>query len=525
MNIAALIGERARLHPAKRSVVLWDGSFYTFAQFEERSQQIAARLTRLGVKPGARVALFVRPSLDFSVITFALFKLGAIPVLIDPGMGRKNLLKALEEVAPEGLIAVNVVHVLRRVFRRAFKSVRWAFSVESNWFLAPELLKDLASERTDLPLFAAKDEDAAAILFTSGGTGTPKGVITTHGILAAQTRMLQEMFALTDRDIDMPGFPLFALFTLAMGMTSVIPEMDPTKPAHCDPAKLIAGLIEEKITFAAGSPAIWERVGEYALKNNLQFPHLKHIVMFGAPVRGEMHEMWAKLLPNGTTHTPYGATECLPVASFSGKEILAGTWKKTQNGAGTCVGPATPGNQVMIIAATDIPESEARPLLAGEIGEIVVLGPTVTPGYYGREEATRLAKIPDRRGLIHRMGDVGYLDSEGKLWFCGRKTHVVKVAGTFWYPIPCEAIFNQHPSVKRSALLNLKDRAGLAVELRPGVNWSETLKAELLKLGAGHAHTQNIKDLFVHPGFPVDVRHNIKIDRVALSHWALKERA
>lgn len=519
MNIAALIQEQARLHPNKASVTMWDGSFYTFAQFERRSQQIAQRLHNSGVRPGARVALFVRPSLDFSIITFALFKLGAIPVLIDPGMGRKNLLKALSDVAPEGMIAVNVVHVLRRIFASSFKSVKWAWTVSPNFFLAPNLLKDLDAESTDFKVFDAKPTDTAAILFTSGGTGTPKGVMTTHGILTAQTHMLQEMFALDSSHKDLPGFPLFALFTLAMGMTSVIPDMDPTKPAKCDPAKIVPTLINEKITFCAGSPAIWERVGQYCLDHKITLPHLQHVVMFGAPVQGVIHEMWAKILPNGTTHTPYGATECLPVACMSGREILKETWPKTQTGAGTCVGPATPGNKIIIIEATDIPEATLKEVPRGTIGEIVVQGPTVTPGYFAREEATKLAKIPHADGLCHRMGDVGYLDEQGRVWFCGRKVHVV---GTH-YPIPCEAIFNQHPAVKRTALVSLKDRAGIVVEMRAGFGWSHQIKNELKALGAKHPHTAHIQDFFPHPGFPVDVRHNIKIDRVALSAWAQKE--
>ena len=517
MNIASLISAQAQLHPDKRAVVqatLKGGRYhyphYTFAQFETRSNQIAHRLQNSGILPGMRVLLFVRPSLDFSVITFALFKLGAIPVLIDPGMGKVNLLRAIAEVKPEGMVAESIVHWLALFHRDNFATVKIKFKVA-------HLLNGVESEARSFEQFPARDEDQAAILFTSGGTGTPKGVITTHGILQAQTRMLQEMFQLNDKHVDLPGFPLFALFTLAMGMTSVVPDMDPTKPAQCDPAKIVRTILEQQVTFAAGSPAIWERVGQYCQQHRIQLPSLKHIAMFGAPVRGEIHQLLKPALPFGTTHTPYGATECLPVATIDGAKVLQETFARTREGWGTCVGAAVNGNTITIEAA-DIPNG-----FPAGVGEILVQGPTVTPGYFARPEATQAAKIQHPGGLIHRMGDVGYLDETNRLWFCGRKAHVVSDAQASYYPIPVEAIFNQHPQVARSALVKLTMadgtiRPGVAVELKSVA--SPKLMAELKSLGALYAHTKTIQHFFVHPGFPVDVRHNIKIDRVALGQWA-----
>ncbi len=518
MNIAELIQEKARLMPSKPSVMIasplgkhYDYPFYTFREFEERSQRIARRLSMAGIKKGERVVLFIRPCLDFSVIVFALFKMGVIPVMIDPGMGRKNLLRAIKEVRPSGLIGVNVVHVLRRIFSKSFKSLKWSYSVEKNLFLAPELLHDLESESLEFKVEDMNESDPAAILFTSGGTGTPKGVITTHGILVAQTKMLQEMFHLTPQDIDLPGFPLFALFTLAMGMTSIIPDMDPTKPAQCDPLKIARTLKEKKITFAAGSPAIWERVGEYCKANNIILPDLKYVVMFGAPVRGEIHALWKEILPHGTTYTPYGATECLPVSLFSGKEVLSETWEKTKQGQGVCIGSATPGNQILIL------DDAGVELKDGSVGEIAVLGPTVTPGYFERAEATRLAKIQTPQGLIHRMGDVGLKDSQGRVWFCGRKTHVVQTSLGPMYSIQVEGLFNVHPAVKRSALISYEGEAGIVVELKKGIKFKSVL-SDLEKINQGLP--QKMRVILSHPGFPVDVRHNIKIDRIALSQWA-----
>jgi acyl-CoA synthetase (AMP-forming)/AMP-acid ligase II len=252
-------------------------------------------------------------------------------------------------------------------------------------------------------------------------------------------------------------------------------------------------------------------VGRYCSEQKITLPKLKYVVMFGAPVRGEIHEIWAPILPDGSTYTPYGATECLPVSCISGKEILNETWEKTKKGAGVCIGRATAPNQVYIIKASDIPKSELIELPTGEIGEIVVRGPTVTPGYFGRDEATRLAKIETPDGLVHRMGDVGYKDVDGRVWFCGRKNHVVKG----FYPIQVEAIFNQHPLVLRSALIHYNKRPSIVVELKAFRDEAK-IKAELKALAQQSDLAKEIQDFFIHADFPVDVRHNIKIDREAL---------
>lgn len=516
MNIAELISTQAQLHPHKRAVVMsrrrrdkgYNYPCYSFEEFESRSNQIVTRLRAQGFSAGERVLLFVRPSLDFSVITFALFKAGLVPVFIDPGMGRKNLLKAVAEVSPQGMVAEREVFLGKWLFPTAFRSVKRALSV-------PGLLKGIEKLAPDIRMHMPAVNETAAILFTSGGTGSPKGVITTHEILRAQTHMLQEMFALNSGDTDLPGFPLFALFTLAMGMTSVIPDMDPTHPADSDPKRLVQALVDQRITFAAGSPAIWEKVGRYCQEQKITLPFLKRVVMFGAPVRGEVHELWKPILPHGTTYAPYGATECLPIA-FERGDLLLSEWPANQRGAGTCLGTPVNGMKISIDKAADIPNG--FPL---EVGEILVQGPTVTPGYFAREDATAAAKIPHADGLIHRMGDVGYM-KDGKLWFCGRKAHVVVTANETFYPIPVEGIFNTHPQVKRSALVAIKHGAGLVVEPNGDVDWKQLVN-ELQSLAFKYSHTKNITKFFLHKNFPVDVRHNIKIDRKALSLWAQEQ--
>jgi acyl-CoA synthetase (AMP-forming)/AMP-acid ligase II len=506
VNIAVRIQEQAILLPEKKAVI-HGHTFYTFREFEERSNQMAHYFESIGINRGKRTLLFVRPCLDFTVITFALFKIGAIPVLIDPGMGVKNLLHSIGQVKPHAMIAIDLVHWIRRIKRGPFTSV------QVNVFL-DDLFSGMKSfPKTYNPVRVTSD-DPSAILFTSGGTGIPKGVEYTHGILNAQTEILQRIFKLTSSDIDLPGFPLFALFTLAMGMTSVVPDMDPTRPAHCDPKKLVKNILTHQITFCAGSPSIWERVGKYCVENNIQLGSVKYVVMFGAPVRAEIHELFQKVLIRGDTYTPYGATECLPVSLMKGSDVLRETAELTREGQGVCVGAPVPGAEVKIITISDIPEDHLSERPRGERGEIVISGNMVTPSYFEMEEETKKAKIIVAGRRWHRMGDVGYLDQKNRLWFLGRKAH--RVGNLF--PLEIEATFNQHPEVKRSALVNFHGTSGLVIERLDGnISMSSQFLQELTVLGKTNEKVRQVKNFWLSRAFPVDIRHNIKIDRLKLS--------
>lgn len=526
MNIAHRIRSTAHLFPEKKSVVFAeDNSFYTFREFEEKSNQMALRLQKLGINRGMRTLLFVRPCLDFSVLTFALFKLGAVPVLIDPGMGLKNLLNSVAQVKPDALVSVGLVHWIRRLRPEHFKTIKVKISLERVGGKTHFLYQNLDHEDKEFTPVEVSSSDLAAILFTSGGTGIPKGVLYTHGILNTQTDLLQKMFNLNHEETDLPGFPLFALFTLAMGMTSVIPRMDPTKPALCNPEKIVNDIIKYQVTFAAGSPAIWERVGRFCVNQNIQLPSLKYVVMFGAPVRAQIHQMFQKVLINGDTFTPYGATECLPVSLISGSEILQNHLVKMQQGLGTCIGKAVAETEIKIIKTSDIPEMNLNFINSYEPGEIIVKGKQVTPAYFDMKDETLKAKIQIGNDLWHRMGDIGWLDEDQRLWFLGRKSHRVESTQGVFYPIQVESIFNQYPLIRRCALVSVKIRnevvPALVIERwDKKINADEDFKKELLKLKISYPFTNVIQNFFLKKDFPVDVRHNIKIDRIKLSFWA-----
>jgi acyl-coenzyme A synthetase/AMP-(fatty) acid ligase len=383
----------------------------------------------------------------------------------------------------------------------------------------------------------SRPEDLAGIFFTTGSTGPPKGVVYEHGMFDAQVRYLSSHFGYGENDVDLATFPLFAILDIVLGITSVIPDMDPTRPAKADPRKIVATLSAQGCNSLYGSPALLENLVRYGQATGATLPGLRRIITAGAPVRPALLEALHRMLPeDAVIHTPYGATEVLPVSSIDSREILEATREASEAGGGTCVGQPLAGMQVAIIGISEDPIDhwlQAVELSRREIGEIAVKGPVVTKEYFLRPEATRLAKIVDERdeGVWHRMGDVGYLDEWNRLWFCGRKTHRVEAPGRTLFTIPCEAVFNRHPRVRRSALVGIgrpgAQRPVMVIELAPGDKGRErdTLTAELLALGASCAHTKSIRTILYHPGFPVDIRHNAKIFREKLALWAEKTLA
>jgi acyl-CoA synthetase (AMP-forming)/AMP-acid ligase II len=540
-NLSERLSVNARKHPDKKAVVVhhgWDTEgeavyrTLTFRELEEETNRYARGLSGAGIRKDMRTIFLVRPSPEFFALTFALVKIGAIIVLIDPGMGTRKLVSSLASIEAEAFVGIPLAHVLRLSSPGAFRSLKIKVTVGRKWFWGGLDLDDVRSDDpSPFKQVSRKPDDTVGIFFTSGSTGPPKGVVYEHGMFDAQMGFMDSHFGYGPQDIDLATFPLFSLFDINLGITAVVPDMDMTKPAKADPLKIVKAVTDNRCTSIYGSPALLNNLADHCLNNRMKLGGVRKIVTAGAPIRPDLLKRLHRVLPHhALVHTPYGATEVLPVSDITSGRILEHSTKKTSRGAGTCIGKPLPGNEVRIIAISNDPIKKWKDDLSlpvNEIGEICVKGPSVTKEYYRRPEATKSAKIPDPKGgLWHRMGDTGYIDEEGDLWFCGRKAHMVVTEKGPMYPIRCEAIFNQHPKVSRSALVGVgpegKQRPVILIELKKEHRTANrgVIKEELLEMASGNPLTADIRDLLFQDRFPVDIRHNAKIFREKQAVWA-----
>ncbi|MCB9638558.1 MAG: AMP-binding protein [Myxococcales bacterium] len=542
-NIAAALAHIAQKHPEMLAVAVPQGrdqdghiryERWSYAKLDAISDQLALGLRRAGFPTGMHTVLMVPPSLDFFALVFAMFKAGLVPVVVDPGMGLKSLKTCLQEARPEGFIGIPKAHAARIALGWGKETLRHFVHVGKKVGFAGQTLDQIAlfGEGASPQLHLPTEEETAAVLFTSGSTGIPKGAVYTHGNFQAQIKTIRETYHIEPGERDLCTFPLFALFAPALGMSAYIPEMDASRPAKADARKIIQAIQEQEITNLFGSPALLRVLARYTQPNKTKLPSLRRVISAGAPMPPSLLEAFQPALGEDVEVFPgYGATEAMPLCTIGSHTTLKETRFATEQGKGVCVGSPCVDVTLRIIPIRDEPItswSDDLALPVGQIGEIVVKGPMATRQYLHNPKGTELAKIPDGDSFWHRMGDLGYLDEQGRVWFCGRKAHRIETKKGPMFTIPCETIFQGHPQVFRAALVGLGQRPSqtpvICIEPHDsndthGDRWF-ALEAELKQLALQHEQTKDIRIFLPNKSFPVDIRHNSKIFREKLTIWA-----
>ncbi len=541
-NVAAALSSQASLQPGVTAIHYPSGhllsrkkySNCTYAELDNLCNSYARGLETYGIGPGVRTALMLPPGLDFLAVFYALFKCGAIPVLIDPAIGKERLKQCIEEAAPQAFIGSARAQLARRLYGWVGDSCKLLVTA-GRWAtfggVTLKQIQHMGGLTSEQIMHRPEPSDMAAILFTSGSTGAPKGVVYRHRHFVAQVELLSSVFNISAGEISMQTFPPFALFDTALGMTTVIPDMDPSRPAKADPERLIAAIEKFEVNSLFCSPALLDLLGRYCEVKGKRLKSINRVMSAGAAVPIQIIRRLEKAVyDDAVIHTPYGATECLPVSNVTNRELNESVQDQMESGEGICVGKPVEANSVLIIKISDIAIDhldDATQMPPGMPGEILVSGPSCTDAYWQQDAETRMANVQADDGTIwHRMGDAGVLDGSGRLWFLGRISQRIETDSGVLFAEQCEAVFNQHPDLARSAVVGVgakgRQTPVLCIEVSGKLEPVdvERVHYDLLQLAQAFSLTRQIQTVLFHDGLPVDVRHNSKIDRANLAAWA-----
>ena len=559
-NLADIVLRVSREDPERIAVIELDGwegygtrryKRHTYAELSADAESVAVGLREMGIAEMTRIVFMSPPSYEACVMGVALTRVGAFSIWIDPSVGYLNMAERLRRVKPEAFLGIALAHIGRITFGWGPRALRKL--VLTGCPLLPGArtvtgfppfpgARSIRSLRKQAPAEPEPPkvgpDDPCTILYTTGSTGPAKPSLYPHRNFCQVFRNAHHSWR-WDPDnevpVDMAVFPAFLFIPISAGGTMVVPPIDFARqgPAKVNSAAMIQVINDCKVGSFFAAPILIENLAREALARNLTMPSLKRVIGAGAPIFGPVERMLSAVMaPDGELAANYGATEAMPSTEMGSREHLQGLWNMTEQGAGICVGYALPGVALKIIDIVDGPIDsieETSELPKGQVGEILVRGKHVSPGYYLDPESTRKNKVPDPQGDWHRFGDAGYLDAQGKLWVCGRVSQRVKADSGNVFPLQVEPLFDAHPKVRRSGLVGVPAPAGelpvLCVEVEPDVGKNELagLHQELLARAADSEMANKIHAILFKRRLPVDPRHNSKIERPHLAKWAAQQ--
>jgi olefin beta-lactone synthetase len=487
----------------------------SFAELHDRVMGLAAGLAFTGVRAGDRVALLVPPSVDLLTAVYGCWRAGAVTVIADRGLGLRGLGAAIRAAHVDWVIGPPAALA-------AARALRWtpgarSIAVGGRAVLgAVATFDQLMHSTADLP--AEPDAEAiAAVLFTSGATGPAKGVRYRHAQLAAQRDALAATYSITRDDRLVAAFAPFALYGPALGITSTIPDVDVTKPGTLTAHALGSACQSIDATIVFASPAALANVERTATGLDPRLAPVRLVLSAGAPVPIATLRAIALRCPNAQLHTPYGMTECLPVADVSLVQI-----DEAGQGIGVCVGQPVARAQVTIAALGFDAGETMTPVPVATTGEVLVRTPWLSDGYDQLWRTERDARPTDAEGRSwHRSGDVGHLDAHGRLWIEGRSVHVVHAADGPITPVPVEVAVERLEGVDRCAAVGvgpLGCQQLVVVVEQP--NNDDGLADDEVSSSVRDAVERSVAAVLTVRALPVDIRHNTKIDRTAVAEWA-----
>ena len=548
IDVIGRIADYLDKHPEKDAIVfpvkvrgknIEYGSI-SFRELDEQSSYLAGYLKSRGMKKGDRAVVMLPTSLMLYIVITALIKLGVAIVFIDQWLGLKQIENSCKISKPKAFIG-NIKANFLRLYSKTFREVPIKLMIRKRGLAGLEYIKKLTRDTRKITEIEQYQPDSPMIVrFTTGNTGVPKGVKRTYAYVCTQLEAMSDFWRIKENDIDMPTWPLNVLYNLVKGATTIVPLVSYGRANKVDPALLVRQIQDCNVTTASGSPFYWFRIIEYCKEKNIKLDNIRLIFIGGGPVSLKLIYSFPDVFPNAKAFIVYGSTEVFPLSWIDMQEIRECTGDLTRNGRGICVGRPHPGLSVKIIKPIDGPVKLGKDgwknleIQQGSIGEIIVSGPHVATQYYGDNgEIFLYNKIVDNEKKIwHRMGDIGYLDEDGRIWLAGRKNNIYSLENKMFYPLMIECMIDTLPEISKSALVKFSHHNKNEIQALLVV---EPANKKILKDRKSRVYLRNkiisicrsknfhIDAVVFMKKIPLDPRHNTKVD-YNLLHRMLKSK-
>ena len=438
MSIAALVEERARQH-GSRTFLICEDTEYSFETMHERSTRVAVNLAAHGVQQGDKGVLLMGNCLEYLYVFLGAGRIGAVIVPVNPTLKADEIAHITNNSEAETLITVPELAPLLPQLRAVLPSVK-------RYFVAGEATEDAESFSTlmapvaEVPPIAAKPDDTAALIYTSGTTGLPKGVMLTHRNYLANALMLVKSQTVVEQDRFFCVLPLFhvnaqvvTILTPLMGGASVV------LMKKFNPFAILPMIQKHRPTIMSAVPTIYNVMCRLAKAQDQEYDlsSIRSFATGAAPMPEETYNEAFRTLKRPIIGG-YGLTEatCASAAADARDPIK---WNS--------VGSPLPYTIIRIVG------EDGKDVPFGDVGEILIAGPTVMQGYYKNPAAT--AEVL-RDGWLY-TGDLGQFDQDGYLYIVGRVKDMIIRGGQNIYPQQIEDVISRLPGVEECCVVGVEE--------------------------------------------------------------------
>lgn len=470
---------------------------------DQRVGEFAAGMRASGIRQGDRIALMIPPGPELIALIYAGWGIGACVVLADSGLGVRGMARALKGAHPDHVFAI----------RRAWPIIR-TLQIPGLKIYSDQL-PSFRVKGAALPETTYSADLAGAVVFTSGSTGPAKGVLYSRGRIEETVATLRRHYQLGQRDVIVAAFAPWAVFGPALGVASVLPSMDLSRPSSLGFDQLNSAISHAGGTLLWASPAALRNVlrtapADFSSTHTNSESSIRLILSAGAPVPKRTLAEVARMYPNADVRTPYGMTEALPLTDISLKHIV-----ESVDDMGVAVGEPLSGVEIEIAPWDSPQELTSTPHV---MGEIVVRAGHMRDSYDRLEFTQRAAALHSGR---HRTGDVGHLDTDGRLWVEGRLAHVITTANGPVTPVPVEQRVEQLSGIESAACVGVgpTNCQVVVVVVVLGQKFDDLELIDAIRAVA----KVPVSAVLISKKLPTDIRHNAKIDRERIARWAAKK--